>query len=87
MLTEFAAPCGVCRQVMIEFCNPEEFRIILATNEENYQYGWIHATTDTVTLIGTDRYESSAIRETYEFGTVLDNTLSLKNTRTYQFCI
>lgn len=37
VLTEFAAPCGVCRQVMIEFCNPEEFQIILATNEENYQ--------------------------------------------------
>lgn len=24
------APCGVCRQVMMEFCDPEEFRIILA---------------------------------------------------------
>ena len=23
------APCGVCRQVMREFCDPEEFRIIL----------------------------------------------------------
>ena len=23
------APCGVCRQVMMEFCDPEEFRIIL----------------------------------------------------------
>lgn len=53
------------------------------TNEENYEYGWIHATADTVTLIGTDRYESTAIRETYEFGTVLENTLSLKNTRIY----
>lgn len=53
------------------------------TSEENYLYGWVHATADTVTLIGTDRYESSAVRETYEFGAVLDNTLSLKNTRTY----
>ena len=25
----FCAPCGVCRQVMREFCDPEEFRIIL----------------------------------------------------------
>ena len=24
------APCGVCRQVMMEFCNPETFKIILA---------------------------------------------------------
>lgn len=23
------APCGVCRQVMREFCNPKEFRVIL----------------------------------------------------------
>ena len=24
------APCGVCRQVMMEFCNPEKFQIVLA---------------------------------------------------------
>ena len=29
-LTEYAAPCGVCRQVMMEFCNPETFKIVLA---------------------------------------------------------
>lgn len=23
------APCGICRQVMMEFCNPEEFQILL----------------------------------------------------------
>ena len=23
------APCGVCRQVMREFCNPKEFRVLL----------------------------------------------------------
>ncbi len=28
------APCGVCRQVMMEFCNPETFRIILADGKE-----------------------------------------------------
>lgn len=26
---EACAPCGVCRQVMREFCNPEEFRVLL----------------------------------------------------------
>ena len=29
-------PCGVCRQVMMEFCDPEEFQIILATDVEHY---------------------------------------------------
>ncbi|MGI6019390.1 MAG: cytidine deaminase [Marvinbryantia sp.] len=34
---EICAPCGVCRQVMREFCNPETFQIILASNETEYQ--------------------------------------------------
>jgi cytidine deaminase len=36
-LTEYAPPCGVCRQVMEEFCDPETFRIILATGPEGYE--------------------------------------------------
>ena len=35
-LTDFAAPCGMCRQVMMEFCEPD-FTIILATDTENFQ--------------------------------------------------
>ena len=35
VLTEYAAPCGVCRQVMMEFCDPETFQIILAVDKEN----------------------------------------------------
>lgn len=36
-LTDYTAPCGVCRQVMMEFCDPETFQIILAVSEEKYQ--------------------------------------------------
>ena len=36
-LKEITAPCGVCRQVMMEFCNPEEFQIILAVSKEQYE--------------------------------------------------
>ena len=36
-LTEYTAPCGVCRQVMMEFCNPKTFQIILAVYKERYE--------------------------------------------------
>lgn len=36
ILTEYTAPCGVCRQVMMEFCDPETFQIILAVDSEHY---------------------------------------------------
>ena len=29
IVTEYTAPCGVCRQVMMEFCDPKEFQIVL----------------------------------------------------------
>ena len=34
---KMSGPCGVCRQVMMEFCDPETFKIILATDTEHYQ--------------------------------------------------
>lgn len=37
VLTEYAAPCGVCRQVMMEFCDPDTFQIVLAVSEEHYE--------------------------------------------------
>ena len=33
---DFCSPCGVCRQVMMEFCNPETFQIILAVSKDKY---------------------------------------------------
>ena len=35
-VTGFCAPCGVCRQVMMEFCDPETFQIILAVDAKHY---------------------------------------------------
>ena len=37
LIDQFAFPCGVCRQVMMEFCNPEEFIIIVAKSENDYK--------------------------------------------------
>ena len=37
ILKEYASPCGVCRQVMMEFCDPDTFQIILATSKEQYE--------------------------------------------------
>jgi len=33
---ELCAPCGVCRQVMMEFCNPKEFQIVLEDGNGGY---------------------------------------------------
>lgn len=33
----YSVPCGVCRQVMMEFCDPETFRIIVATDTDHYE--------------------------------------------------
>ena len=36
ILTDYASPCGVCRQVMAEFCNGG-FRILAAKSPEDYR--------------------------------------------------
>ncbi len=35
-ISDFAYPCGICRQVMQEFCKPD-FQIIVAKSEVDYQ--------------------------------------------------
>ena len=37
VLDDFCPPCGVCRQVMMEFCDPKTFKIILADKNRNYK--------------------------------------------------
>ena len=34
---QYCAPCGVCRQVLMEFCDPESFEIILSESEIKYE--------------------------------------------------
>ncbi len=36
-IREYCPPCGVCRQVMMEFCDPESFRVILAKSPEEWK--------------------------------------------------
>jgi len=34
---DYCSPCGVCRQVMMEFCDYESFQIILVKSKTEYQ--------------------------------------------------
>lgn len=45
---EMCAPCGVCRQVMREFCEPKEFRVIL----ENGKGGFLNVSLEELLPFG-----------------------------------
>ena len=34
---EFCSPCGVCRQALVEFCDPKTFIVYLGTSTEDYK--------------------------------------------------
>ena len=36
-ITKYAYPCGVCRQVMMEFCRSDDFYIIVAKSVAEYE--------------------------------------------------
>lgn len=36
-ISQYAFPCGVCRQVLREFADPEEFLVIVARSPEDYK--------------------------------------------------
>ena len=35
-VTTYCSPCGICRQVMREFCNPATFKVIIAKSTTDY---------------------------------------------------
>lgn len=36
-IKDYCTPCGVCRQVMREFCEPDQFQVIVAKSPEDYR--------------------------------------------------
>mgnify|MGYP001425869972 CR=1 FL=1 len=37
VVKDYCAPCGVCRQVMMEFCDPDRFRIVLGKKDLSFR--------------------------------------------------
>ena len=37
VIAGFCAPCGICRQTMREFCDPEAFRVVVARSAADFK--------------------------------------------------
>lgn len=35
-VTDLTPPCGVCRQALRDYCDPETFEVVIAIDEDNY---------------------------------------------------
>lgn len=54
-VTQLTPPCGVCRQALMDTCDPETFEVVVAINEEDYK---IFKLRDLVPMgFGPDRLE------------------------------
>ena len=36
-IADYCPPCGICRQTMREFCDPEEFRVVVARSATDFK--------------------------------------------------
>lgn len=36
-IQDYCAPCGICRQVMREFCDPSHMKVLIARSETDYK--------------------------------------------------
>ena len=53
-IKDFCMPCGVCRQVMSEFCDPDKFIIICAKSEQEYKENTLRQLLPDVNYIATN---------------------------------
>ena len=37
-ITDYCTPCGMCRQTLREFCNPDEMIVVSARSESDYRW-------------------------------------------------
>lgn len=50
----YCFPCGVCRQVMSEFCDPDNFTVIVGKDEQNYKVNPLRTLLPEVNFVASD---------------------------------